>query len=728
MQCMQLPNGQFVPVMAGANMMGMNPNMMGMMPNMAMGQMPQYMQLPNGQYVPVMGQNMAPNMMYPGMAQMPGTIPGQMNAPLAPAQMQGQMPGQVQGTMQGQLPGAMPGALPGQMQGALQGQMAGQTPAQIPAPTQTMGTDSAPSQVEPAVPPELVAQSEPVAAPEDEAAVVEEPAPLDAHTMGAHGPSAVGLPTAGNAFMGAHNSSSTNLPSYMAGIASDSLSPDVHSSLALCTVPRHHYDDWRPGLELLARSNHKVEISYEELDKTAERINNVLHSYGIKAKVADYMTGPVITRFDLDLEPGVKSTAISSIETELCRNLLVPNVRVVPIIEGSPYVGLEVPNPQRQFITLGDMAVSNEFQHSKAALPMCLGASVVGEPVVKDLAESPHLLVAGTTGSGKSAGLNTMLISLLLKRSPAELRLILVDPKQLEFSIYKDLPHLITPVITDVADKTPIALRWCVDEMERRFKLMALLGVRKLAEYNELIKKKRSEGTLIPDPLWTLEMGPKPQSLEPLPWIVVVVEEFADLMAQSGRKKDRENTPESLIARLSAKSRAAGIHLVLVTQTPRSEVVTGMIKANFPSRVAFTVQNRIDSTIVLDEKGAECLLGNGDMLYKFTGSSTATRAHGAFTSNEDVMAVVNAWRDYAGAPEYLEDVIAVPEEPSEEGESGDKPKELDVKFDQAVQLVRDYMDSRNKPPTVTDLQTELGVGYPRAKKIYKQLTTEGIID
>lgn len=728
MQYMQLPNGQFVPVMAGANMMGMNPNMMGMMPNIAMGQMPQYMQLPNGQYVPVMGQNMAPNMMYPGMAQMPGTIPGQMNAPLAPAQMQGQMPGQVQGTMQGQLPGAMPGALPGQMQEALQGQMAGQTPAQIPAPTQTMGTDSAPSQVEPAVPPELVAQSEPVAAPEDEAASVEDPAPLDAHTMGAHGPSAVGLPTAGNAFMGAHNSSSTNLPSYMAGIASDSLSPDVHSSLALCTVPRHHYDDWRPGLELLARSNHKVEISYEELDKTAERINNVLHSYGIKAKVADYMTGPVITRFDLDLDPGVKSTAISSIETELCRNLLVPNVRVVPIIEGSPYVGLEVPNPQRQFITLGDMAISNEFQHSKAALPMCLGASVVGEPVVKDLADSPHLLVAGTTGSGKSAGLNTMLISLLLKRSPAELRLILVDPKQLEFSIYKDLPHLITPVITDVADKTPIALRWCVDEMERRFKLMSLLGVRKLAEYNELIKKKRSEGTLIPDPLWTLEMGPKPQSLEPLPWIVVVVEEFADLMAQSGRKKDRENTPESLIARLSAKSRAAGIHLVLVTQTPRSEVVTGMIKANFPSRVAFTVQNRIDSTIVLDEKGAECLLGNGDMLYKFTGSSTATRAHGAFTSNEDVMAVVNAWRDYSGAPEYLEDVIAVPEEPSEEGESGDKPKELDVKFDQAVQLVRDYMDSRNKPPTVTDLQTELGVGYPRAKKIYKQLTTEGIID
>ena len=263
--------------------------------------------------------------------------------------------------------------------------------------------------------------------------------------------------------------------------------------------------------------------------------------------------------------------------------------------------------------------------------------------------------------------------------------------------------------------------------MERRFKLMSLLGVRKLAEYNDLVKSEKAAGRSIPDPLWTQDMGGHPQGLEPLPWIVVVVEEFADLMAQSGRKKDRENTPESLIARLSAKSRAAGIHLVLVTQTPRSEVVTGMIKANFPSRIAFTVQNRIDSTIVLDEKGAECLLGNGDMLYKFTGAGTATRAHGAFTSNKDVKTIVDAWRNYAGAPEYLEDVIAVPEEPTEEG-GEEKVKELDVKFDQAVQVVRDYMDSRNKPPTVTDLQTELGVGYPRAKKIFKQLTSEGIID
>lgn len=688
-QYMQLPNGQYVPVMPNA-MNNMAPNMMYpnmANPNMPMGQV-QYMQLPNGQYVPVMPNamnNMAPNMMYQNMAAnnmaMAGAMPNMAMANNQPANM---------------LPGSYEPANTNDSQLHLQDNMPGN------------GFVSGQAEAS------------------------------DAHSMGEHGPSGVGLPTAGNAFMGAHNSSSSNLPSYMAGVsqgASDSGASGAgaggarteRSSLALCSVPRHRYDSWRPSLDLLARSNSHVDISLDELNKTSERINDVLHSFGIKATVADYLTGPVITRFDLDLAPGVKSTAISSIETELCRNLMVPNVRVVPIVEGSSYVGLEVPNPQRQFITLADMASSREFQESKASLPMCLGASVVGAPVVKDLAECPHLLVAGTTGSGKSAGLNTMLISLLLKRSPSELRLILVDPKQLEFSIYKDLPHLITPVITDVAEKTPIALRWCVDEMERRFKLMSMLGVRKLSEYNDLIKSKAANGQSVADPLWNKDFSPQPQALEPLPWIVVVVEEFADLMAQSGRKKDKESTPDGLIARLSAKSRAAGIHLVLVTQTPRSEVVTGMIKANFPSRVAFTVQNRLDSTIVLDEKGAECLLGNGDMLYKFPGEGTATRAHGSFTSNDDVKAVVDAWKEYAGAPEYLEDVVAVQEEETEDP-AENKAKELDVKFDQAVEVVREYMDRRNKPPTVTDLQTELGVGYPRAKKIFMQLSREGIID
>lgn len=681
-QYMQLPNGQYVPVMPNA-MNNMAPNMMYpnmANPNMPMGQV-QYMQLPNGQYVPVMPNamnNMAPNMMYQNMAANNMAMAGAMpNMPMANNQQANMLPGSYEPTNTNDSQLHLQDNMPGN------GFVSGQAEAS------------------------------------------------DAHSMGEHGPSGVGLPTAGNAFMGAHNSSSSNLPSYMAGVSqgagSGGAARTERSSLALCSVPRHRYDSWRPSLDLLARSNSHVDISLDELNKTSERINDVLHSFGIKATVADYLTGPVITRFDLDLAPGVKSTAISSIETELCRNLMVPNVRVVPIVEGSSYVGLEVPNPQRQFITLADMASSREFQESKASLPMCLGASVVGAPVVKDLAECPHLLVAGTTGSGKSAGLNTMLISLLLKRSPSELRLILVDPKQLEFSIYKDLPHLITPVITDVAEKTPIALRWCVDEMERRFKLMSMLGVRKLSEYNDLIKSKAANGQSVADPLWNKDFSPQPQALEPLPWIVVVVEEFADLMAQSGRKKDKESTPDGLIARLSAKSRAAGIHLVLVTQTPRSEVVTGMIKANFPSRVAFTVQNRLDSTIVLDEKGAECLLGNGDMLYKFPGEGTATRAHGSFTSNDDVKAVVDAWKEYAGAPEYLEDVVAVQEEETEDP-AENKAKELDVKFDQAVEVVREYMDRRNKPPTVTDLQTELGVGYPRAKKIFMQLSREGIID
>ena len=709
-QIMQLPNGQYVQVMPNgmmypANGQGMMPNMAAM-GQMGVGPMGQYMQLPNGQFVPMM-----PN----GMPMM-----NQMGMMANNAMQQGMMYGN--NMAMNHQANAMPPFAQGDAQAMDNHQGDDIAQDSHDQHNYESAQENAFNNYEQ---PQQFASQEHTQSVDH--AGHEQHADNAGHlnqNVGVNGYQGNNMSEAGNAFMGAHNSSSSNLPSYMAGVTQAPVASfEDTGSKALCTVPRHRYDSWRPSLDLLARSGSKVEIPPEELEKTAERINEVLASYGVKAQVADYLTGPVITRFDLELAPGVKSSAISSIETELCRNLLVPNVRVVPIIDGSSYVGLEVPNHQRQFITLADMASSREFEETKAVLPMCLGASVVGNPVVKDMAESPHLLVAGTTGSGKSAGLNTMLISMLLKRSPAELRLILVDPKQLEFSIYKDLPHLITPVITDVAEKTPIALNWCVDEMERRFKLMSLLGVRKLAEYNDLIRDEAAKGCSVPDPLWTAEMGGHPTALEPLPWIVVVVEEFADLMAQSGRKKDKDGTPESLIARLSAKSRAAGIHLVLVTQTPRSEVVTGMIKANFPSRVAFTVQNRIDSTIVLDEKGAECLLGNGDMLYKFTGSSTATRAHGAFTSNDDVKAVVDAWREYAGAPEYLEDVIAVPEEPVEES-ADEKPQKLDEKFDKAVELVREL----GKAPTVSDLQSCLSIGYPRAKKLLRQLVLEGIID
>lgn len=728
MPYMTMPNGQYMPMMQQGMPMYQN---MGMPMNGM-----QYVQLPNGQYVPMMANN---NMLYQQ----------QMLQAQALQQAQQQVALQQQlAQQQVQAAQAAQKAAEQAVQKVLQAQAQAQASQNSAQGVGTQGQMVQGQSVQAATSP-MAAPSDYVAGHEGTtesygaatsssmdhatAAVAasvnnETHSSADPHTMGEHGAQGNGLPTAGNSFMGAHNSSSSNLPSYMAGVSQEA-SFNQPRSLSLCSVPRHKFDDWRPGLDLLAVSNNKVETTVEDLTKTSERINEVLHSYGVKATVADYLTGPVITRFDLELAKGVKSSAISSIETELCRNLLVPNVRVVPIIEGSPYVGLEVPNAKRQFITLGDMVSSHEFQDSKATLPMMLGASVVGTPVVKDLAETPHLLVAGTTGSGKSAGLNTMLISLLLKRSPAELRLILVDPKQLEFSIYKDLPHLITPVITDVAEKTSIALNWCVEEMERRFKLMSLLGVRKLSEYNDLVKAEKARGSSIPDPLWTPEMGPVPQGLEPLPWIVVVVEEFADLMAQSARKKDKDKTPEGYIARLTAKSRAAGIHLVLVTQTPRSEVVNGMIKANIPSRIAFTVQNRLDSSIVLDEKGAECLLGNGDMLYKFSGSNTATRAHGSFTSNDDVKRVVSAWRAKA-APEYLADVITAPPDPEAEVEADADSAEqkLDVKFDQAAEIAREYLERRNKPPSITDLQNDLGVGFPRAKKIYKQLIKEGVLE
>lgn len=735
-QYMQLPNGQYVPVQSMPMYQNMSMPMNGM----------QYMQMPNGQYMPVMSNN---SMLYQQqMLQAQAMQQAQLQQQLAQQQAQVQAAfAQMQSQMHSYEDGSQNMHQAGSEYNNGLDYNAGQSQGNNQLSSGTMLPNQGNNQQASNTAPNSEFNSSAVyesnggqngsaqnnAVTNNTAGQAMQNtnglATGDAHTMGEHGARGNGLPTAGNAFGGAHNSSSSNLPSYMAGV-SQGASFNQPRSLSLCSVPRHHYDEWRPSLDLLAVSHDSVEISEEELAKTSERINEVLHSYGVKASVADYLTGPVITRFDLDLAPGVKSSAISSIETELCRNLLVPNVRVVPIIEGSSYVGLEVPNAKRKFITLGDMASSREFQESKASLPMMLGASVVGKPVVKDLAETPHLLVAGTTGSGKSAGLNTMLISLLLKRSPAELRLILVDPKQLEFSIYKDLPHLITPVITDVAEKTAIALSWCVDEMERRFKLMSLLGVRKLAEYNELVKSEKAKGSAILDPLWTAEMGPQPQALEPLPWIVVVVEEFADLMAQSARKKDKDKTPEGYIARLTAKSRAAGIHLVLVTQTPRSEVVNGMIKANIPSRIAFTVQNRLDSSIVLDEKGAECLLGNGDMLYKFSGSNTATRAHGSFTSNDDVKAVVMAWREKAGAPEYLDDVVTLPpEEDAENDADAEAPEQkLDVKFDQAAEIAREYLERRNKPPSITDLQNDLGVGFPRAKKIYKQLVKEGVLE
>ena len=530
----------------------------------------------------------------------------------------------------------------------------------------------------------------------------------------------------------AHNSSSSNLPSYMTKAPEEkSFMPQITPSTV--TVPHHKFGLWRPSFDLLTPSHNLIETRTEDLEEMARKINSCLVSFRIKAQVARFNVGPIITRYDLLLAPGTKTATIANLSQDLCRELMVSSVRVVGNIPGTQYVGLEVPNPKRKMITLRDMADAGAFNHAKGTLPICLGSSVTGEPIMVDLAAAPHLLISGTTGSGKSAGLNCFLISLLMQKSPEELRLILIDPKRIEFSLYNNLPHLITPVISDVAEKTSAALRWCIDEMERRYALIEAIGVRKISEYNELIEQETAAGRKVYDPAWTADMGGEPPVLAPLPSIVIVIEEYADLLAQtSGRKKNSENSPENSINRLAAKARAAGMHIILATQTPRADVVTGVIKANMPSRVAFTVQSKLDSTIILDEQGAEKLLGYGDMLCKFNGVNRGQtfRAHGAFLSNEDVERVVDAWKEHGGEPDYIDGVTDVPEEDNDNDDFASEPKviQYDKYFDQAAAYTREYYARKQKYPSISDFQSTFGVGYPRAKKIVAQLIREGVME
>ncbi|MBO6257940.1 MAG: DNA translocase FtsK 4TM domain-containing protein [Succinivibrio sp.] len=496
------------------------------------------------------------------------------------------------------------------------------------------------------------------------------------------------------------------------------------------TAPERPYDSWRPSLDLLASSSGNLEITEEELTHKIQEINEFLYNFKVKAKVADYNTGPVITRFDLLLDNGVRSQTISSLKIDLQRVMQVQNIRVLDVIEGTPYVGLEVPNESRQMITLRDVVSKPEFQGTNAALPLCMGVDSVGAPVISDLSKHPHLLIAGTTGSGKSAGINSMLLSLLLTRSPSELRLMLVDPKQIEFALYEDLPHLITPIITEVKE-TVAALKWCVGEMERRYMLIKALGVRKLSEYNAKIKQANAAGQSVYDPMWSPEMGGRPVELKTLPFIVVVVDEFADLMAASGRSKKGDVSTESLLARLAAKARAAGIHLILATQTPRADIVTGAIRANMPSRVAYTVQSATESRIILDEGGAENLLGNGDMLAKLmdTNGFRAFRAHGPFASNSDVINVVDAWKE-RGAPEYIEGVTDDADEEEEgfqEQDDAQSPRALDKIFDKVAGYAREYQTKNGREVSISAIQVEFNVGYTRAKRLMNQLKQEGVV-
>ena len=474
-----------------------------------------------------------------------------------------------------------------------------------------------------------------------------------------------------------------------------------------------------PTLELLyhpeKRENH---IDRAALEEIARLVESKLADYKIKARVVDIFPGPVITRFELDLAPGVKVSRISGLSMDLARSLSAMAVRVVEVIPGKPYVGLELPNMSRQTVFFSDVVGSKQFQEAKSPTTVVMGQDIAGEAVIADIAKMPHVLVAGTTGSGKSVGVNVMILSMLYKAKPEDLRFIMIDPKMLELSVYEGIPHLLSEVVTDMKDASN-ALRWCVGEMERRYKLMSALGVRNVKGFNEKLKMAADAGHPIHDPLWQPgdSMDPEPPMLEKLPYIVVVVDEFADLMMVVGKKV------EELIARLAQKARAAGIHLILATQRPSVDVITGLIKANIPTRVAFTVSTKTDSRTILDQGGAESLLGMGDMLYLPPGSSHTTRVHGAFASDDDVHAVVNDWKA-RGKPQYIEEITSGDQTPDTllPGEQAEADEDIDPLFDQVVEFV---VESRRA--SVSGVQRRFKVGYNRASRIVEQMEAQGIV-
>ena len=471
-----------------------------------------------------------------------------------------------------------------------------------------------------------------------------------------------------------------------------------------------------PSLNLLtAPPTTRVEIDHSALNATANLLEKSLSDYRVKARVVDYLPGPVITRFEIELAPGIKAARISTLDRDLARSLSMPSVRVVEVIPGKPYVGIELPNKNRQTVYFRDVLDSPQFRDAQSPLTVVLGKDISGQSVVADLAKMPHLLVAGTTGSGKSVGVNAMILSILYKSKPEDVKFIMIDPKMLELSIYEGIPHLLTQVVTDMKDAAN-ALNWCVNEMERRYRLMSALGVRNIAGYNDKIKQAENMGRPIPDPLWkpTDSMDLEMPMLEKLPYIVVMVDEFADLIMAVGKKV------EELIARLAQKARAAGIHLVLATQRPSVDVITGLIKANIPTRIAFTVSSKIDSRTILDQMGAESLLGMGDMLYLAPNSSIPIRVHGAFVRDEEVHAVVQDWKA-RGTPKYIENVTVATDD-GENGSSNMFQEERDPLFDQVVDFVVETQRA-----SISSVQRKFRIGYNKAARIVEQMEAEGII-
>ncbi len=475
-----------------------------------------------------------------------------------------------------------------------------------------------------------------------------------------------------------------------------------------------------PSFDLLQRADKRENpISEEELQGIARLLEAKLADFNIQANVVNVLPGPVITRFELDLAPGIKVSKITSLAKDLARSMSAISVRVVEVIPGKSVIGLELPNEHREMVRLSEVIGCDAFQNNPSPLTMVLGADISGEPVVVDLASMPHLLVAGTTGSGKSVGVNVMILSLLYKSTPEDVRLIMIDPKMLELSVYEGIPHLLTEVVTDMKQAAN-ALRWCVGEMERRYRLMSALGVRNLKGYNRKIKQAKKAGEPIVDPLWKFEesMETSAPELEKLPAIVVVVDEFADMMMIVGKKV------EELIARIAQKARAAGIHLILATQRPSVDVITGLIKANIPTRIAFQVSSKIDSRTIIDQQGAESLLGMGDMLYNPPGTSITTRVHGAFVDDHEVHAVVADWKA-RGAPDYIDEILNGDAGgdillPGEQSENSDE--EYDAVYDHALAFV-----TETRKVSISSIQRKFRIGYNRAARIVEQLEQNGVV-
>ena len=474
-----------------------------------------------------------------------------------------------------------------------------------------------------------------------------------------------------------------------------------------------------PKLDLLdAADGGRTGLSMELRERMSRLLEGKLRDFRIEAKVESVQPGPVVTRFEVRPAAGVKVSRITGLAKDLARSLAVTSVRIVEVIPGKSVIGIEVPNGERETVRLREVLDSAAFADSDDPLTLALGKDIAGAPVMADIARMPHLLVAGTTGSGKSVGINAMLVSMLYKSSPERLRLILVDPKMLELAVYEGIPHLLTPVVTDMKDAAA-ALNWCVGEMERRYQLMAGLGVRNLAGYDRRISDARQAGETVPDPTWPKDGAGDAPALEPLPVIVVVIDEFADMMMIVGKKVDQ------LIARIAQKARAAGIHLILATQRPSVDVITGLIKANIPARIGFQVSSKIDSRTILDQGGAEQLLGNGDMLFLPPGTSVPTRVHGAFVSDEEVHRVVADWKR-RGQPEYLDEVLAGGVPDLDGGGSvaadPDDVENSDVLYDEAVAFV---IESRRA--SISSVQRKFRIGYNRSARLIEAMEQAGVV-